>query len=127
VDINRAWETVRENIYISAKESLRYCELKKHNPWFNEGCSELVDQRKQATMQWLQDPSKINGGNLNSIRRETSGHFRNKKREYLKDKIYDLAMNSEKKKKKNKDKDKDIRDPYRGKITLRGVTNHELT
>jgi hypothetical protein len=27
VDINRAWETVRENIKISAKESLRYCEL----------------------------------------------------------------------------------------------------
>jgi hypothetical protein len=29
VDINRAWETVIENIKISAKESLGYCELKK--------------------------------------------------------------------------------------------------
>jgi hypothetical protein len=28
------------------------------------------------------------------IRHEVSGHFRNKKREYLKDKINELAMNS---------------------------------
>jgi hypothetical protein len=36
---------------------------------------------------WLQDPSKINGDNLNNIRCETSRHFRNKEREYLKNKI----------------------------------------
>jgi hypothetical protein len=39
VDINRAWETIRENIKISAKESLRYYELKEHKPWFDEGCT----------------------------------------------------------------------------------------
>jgi hypothetical protein len=44
-------------------------------------------------LQWLQDPSEINGDNLNNIRRETSRHFRNKKREYLKDKIDELALN----------------------------------
>jgi hypothetical protein len=38
-NINRAWETVRENIKISAKESLGYYELKKHKPWFDEECS----------------------------------------------------------------------------------------
>jgi hypothetical protein len=43
VDINKAWETIRENIKISVKESLGYYELKKHKPWFEEGCSELVD------------------------------------------------------------------------------------
>jgi hypothetical protein len=53
VDINRAWETVRENIKISAKESLGYYELKKHKPWFNKGCWELLDQRKQDELQWL--------------------------------------------------------------------------
>jgi hypothetical protein len=53
----------------------------------------LLDQRKQARIQWLHDPSEINGNNLNNIRRETSWHFRNKKSEYLKDKIDDLAMN----------------------------------
>jgi hypothetical protein len=31
VDINRAWETIRQNIKISTKESLRYYELKKHS------------------------------------------------------------------------------------------------
>jgi hypothetical protein len=42
----------------------------------------------------LQDPSEINGDNLNNVRREASRHFRNKKREYLKDKINNLATNS---------------------------------
>jgi hypothetical protein len=48
-EINTIWETIRENITISAKESLGYYELKKHTPWF-EGCSELLDQRKQAKL-----------------------------------------------------------------------------
>jgi hypothetical protein len=42
------WEIIRENIKISVKDSLGYFELKKHKPWFNEGCSKLVDQRKQG-------------------------------------------------------------------------------
>jgi hypothetical protein len=67
VGINRAWEMIRENIKIAAKERLRYYELKKHMPWLGEGCSKLLDQRKQAKLQWLQNPSKINGDNLNNI------------------------------------------------------------
>jgi hypothetical protein len=50
-EINSAWESIRENIKISAKESLGYYELKKHEPWFKEGCSKLLDQRKQAKLQ----------------------------------------------------------------------------
>jgi hypothetical protein len=33
-------------------------------------CSKLLDQRKQAKLQWLHDPSEINGDNLNNIRCE---------------------------------------------------------
>jgi hypothetical protein len=44
-------------------------------------------------LQWLQDPSEINGNNLNNVRREASRHFRNKKRKYLKNKIKKLATN----------------------------------
>jgi hypothetical protein len=54
----------------------------------------LLDRREQAELQWLQDSSEINGDNLKHIRRETCRHFRNKKREYLKDKIDELATNS---------------------------------
>jgi hypothetical protein len=54
-------------------------------------------------LQWLQDPSKIIGDNLYNVRREASRHFRNEKREYLKDKIDELATNS---------KNKNIRDLY---------------
>jgi hypothetical protein len=35
MDINRAWETIRERIKISAKETLCY-DLKEHKPWFDE-------------------------------------------------------------------------------------------
>jgi hypothetical protein len=34
VEVNSAWEMIRDNIKISAKESLGYYELKKHKPWF---------------------------------------------------------------------------------------------
>jgi hypothetical protein len=85
VDINNAWETIRENIKISAKESLGYFELKKHEQWFDEGCSKLSDQRKEAKLQWLQDPSEINGDNLNNVRHEIRRYFKNKMGAYLKD------------------------------------------
>jgi hypothetical protein len=48
VEINTIWETIRENITILAKESQGYYELKQHKPWFDERCSKLLDQRKQA-------------------------------------------------------------------------------
>jgi hypothetical protein len=96
---------IRENIKISAEESPGYFELKKHKPWFDEGCTKLLDQRKQAKLHWLHDLSEINGDNLNNVRREAGRYFKNKKREYPKDKMNDLAMNSEK---------KNIRDLYRG-------------
>jgi hypothetical protein len=50
VDSNSAWETIRGNIKLSAKEGLGYYEVKKHKPWFDEGCSKLLDQRKQAKL-----------------------------------------------------------------------------
>jgi hypothetical protein len=68
--------------------------LKKHTPWFYKECLKLLAQRKQANLQWLQNPSEINWGNLNNIRHEASIHFRNKKREYLKDKVNEHAVNS---------------------------------
>jgi hypothetical protein len=74
---------IRENIKISAKESLGYYEPKKQKLWLGEGCSELLDHVKEAKFQRLQDPSEINGDNLNNVRYDAIRHFRNKKREYL--------------------------------------------
>jgi ABC-type lipoprotein export system ATPase subunit len=45
-------------------------------------------------MQWLQDVRQINADNLNSISHKAGTHFRNKKREYLKDKINLLKTHS---------------------------------
>jgi hypothetical protein len=55
--------------------------------WFNKGCSAILDQREKANLQWLQDLSEINGGNLNNIRHEATKHLGNKKQKYVKDKI----------------------------------------
>jgi hypothetical protein len=62
-----------------------HCVSKHHKPCFDEECSKLVDQRKQAYLQWLQDQSKVNEDNFSNVRQEASRHFRNKQREYMKD------------------------------------------
>jgi hypothetical protein len=51
----------------------------------------VVYGRKQAKLQWLQDTNEANEGNLSDVRWEASRHFRNRKREYLKDKINELV------------------------------------
>jgi hypothetical protein len=53
----------------------------------------------------LQNPSQINGDNLQNLRHESSRTFRNKKREYLKEKINELETNN---------KNKNMQDLYRG-------------
>jgi hypothetical protein len=104
-DINRSWEKIKENIKTSAKESLGLHEQKQHKPWFDEDCSQLLDKRKQAKIQCLQNPNQSNRDNVKNIRHKASRHFRNKKKEYLKPKISELETNS---------KNKNIRDLYRG-------------
>jgi len=69
-DINRTWENIKENIQISAKESLGLDEFKHNKPWFDEKCSGFLDQRKRAKIQWLQDSSQSNVDNLNKVRPE---------------------------------------------------------
>jgi hypothetical protein len=64
-----------------------------------------MDQHKQPILQWLQNPSQINGDNLQNLRCETSRTFMNKKREYLKSKINELETNN---------KNKNITELYRG-------------
>jgi hypothetical protein len=89
-DINTAWDAIRENIPISVKECIGHCEAKCHKQLFDEKCLKLVDPKKKAKLQWLQDPRVLNDDNLSNVRREASRHFRNKKRKYLKDKINEL-------------------------------------
>ena len=45
-------------------------------------------------MQWFQDPDQISVDNLNNVKHEVSGHFRNKKKECLKAKFDELETNS---------------------------------
>jgi hypothetical protein len=56
-------------------------------------------------LQWLKDLSEIYADNANKRRHEANRNFGNKKKEYLEDKIIELATNN---------KSKDIRVLYRG-------------
>jgi hypothetical protein len=90
-EINRAWEALKR---ISKPQLNRVYlvlyELKQHKPWYDEECLGFLDQRKQATMHWLQDPNQSTVDNLNSVRHEVSRHFMNNKKKYLKAKIHEL-------------------------------------
>jgi len=104
-DVDRTWGNIKENIKTSAKESLGLHELKQIKPWFDEECLGFLDHRKRAKMQWIQDPRQSKVDNLNSVIREVSRHFRNKKKAYMRAKIEELETNS---------KIQNIRDLYKG-------------
>jgi hypothetical protein len=54
----------------------------------------ILDQKKQAKMQRMQDASRNNVDNLNKIRHGAIRHFRNKNKVYLKAKTEELVANS---------------------------------
>jgi hypothetical protein len=53
-----------------------------------------IIRSKKTSLIAVQDPSEVKRDNLNNVRRKASRHFRNKKREYLKGRINELATNS---------------------------------
>jgi hypothetical protein len=81
LDINRVWESIRENINISVKEIIGLRHSKSYKICFDEECLKLVVRRNQAKLQRLQDQCVVNEDNWSNVRREVSRHFRNKKRE----------------------------------------------
>jgi hypothetical protein len=90
-----------QNLTDSFARSKQWKKGMRFGPWFDDECSKLIYQRKQAKLQWLQNPSQMNGDNLKNLKRETSRTFRNKKQEYLKRRINELET---------KIKNKNIRD-----------------
>jgi hypothetical protein len=68
--------------------------LKQDKLCFGEECLGLLDEKKQAKMQWLQDTNQRNVDNLNNVRCKASRHFRNKKKESLKAKTDELEINN---------------------------------
>ena len=68
--------------------------MKKLKPWFDEERLRFSDQRKQAKMQWLQNPNHSNVDTLNNVRCKANRYFKNIKKEYLKAKIDELETNS---------------------------------
>jgi len=66
---------VRENIKVSYREC-RLLSGGTEKLWFDKECPNLLDQRKQAKLKWLQKQSQISGDNLKNVRLEISRNFR---------------------------------------------------
>ena len=79
-NVNRAWENIKEKDKTLARESLCLHEWKQQKPLFDKECVHILDQRKQAKMQWIQNPSRRNLYNLKNVRINARRHFRNKRR-----------------------------------------------
>jgi hypothetical protein len=55
-------------------------ELKQHKSCFDEECLGSLEKRKQAKMQWLQDPKQRNADNINNVKRKLLDISRTKRR-----------------------------------------------
>jgi hypothetical protein len=77
---NTVWEIIILNINnkFSAKESPDHYEVKQHKPQSDKEHSKLLDRRKQAELQWLQNPSQMNGDHTDKLKHEASRTFRTK-------------------------------------------------
>jgi hypothetical protein len=53
--------------------------LKYNKPSFDDESSKLIDQRKQAKLQWLQNPSQISGDNLKNLDVKPIEHLETRK------------------------------------------------
>jgi hypothetical protein len=67
-------------------------ELKQRKLWFGKECLGLLNQRKQAKMQWVQNLSQKSVDNLNNVRLEANRHFRKKRRHILKLNLRNLKL-----------------------------------
>ncbi|PSN35187.1 hypothetical protein C0J52_22574 [Blattella germanica] len=101
----REWESIRDTIKLSASESIGILKKRQSRKWFDDECVDMVHKRKLAKMNWMREPNEQNSEQLCSIRRETTRFLKNKKREYLKEKINDLEINA---------KNRNIRELYQG-------------
>jgi hypothetical protein len=63
---------------MSAKQSLGHYMLEHNKPWFEDECSKLLDRKNRAKLQLLQNPSQMNGDNMDDVRREASRTFMTK-------------------------------------------------
>jgi hypothetical protein len=43
LDINSAWESIRDNFKTSSKENVACHRVKHNKPWFDDECSKLID------------------------------------------------------------------------------------
>ena len=75
---------MKTHTHTHTRECLGLYEVKQYKPWFYEEFLRFLNQRKQAKLQWLQDPNQRTVENPHSVRRESSRNFRNKKKEYMK-------------------------------------------
>ena len=76
MDLNWTWGSITQNTKTTAKEILRYRELKQQNAGFDKVHSKLLDQGKYSEAGRIQT-NNLNG--LKSLRNETNKYCKNNK------------------------------------------------
>jgi len=83
------WEAIRETIKSTVKESVGEKKQQNYKPWFDEECLKLHEIRKGARQRCKVIKAKyfINTNHYINAKRNATLGFRNKKREFLTQKI----------------------------------------
>ena len=110
IDVNKMWEAIRDTVKGAAKEHVGEMKRQKNKPWFDDECLKLHEERKQARQRWLGNKNEANTNNYSNAKRNATRGFRNKKREYITQKIREIEENG---------KTNNVRDLYKGVNSLR--------
>ena len=83
----------RYYLTVSIRER-RSLKKRQNSKWFDDVCVDIVNKKKLAKMKKMRESNEKNSEQLCSIRREITRFLKNKKRDYLKEKIDDHEINA---------------------------------
>jgi len=88
------WEAICDTVKGATKERVGEKKHQRNKPWFAEECLKLHEERKQARQELLSNKSEANANHYsNGNETNATRVFRNKKREYLMQKIQEIEEN----------------------------------
>jgi len=91
--IDSKWKAIKETLKVVTDTKIgKQKEMKK--PWSNTACEEVLNRRKEARLQWINDPSSREKESIyKECQKEVNNIFRFKKRKFTKDLLWEAESN----------------------------------
>ncbi|KAL4143118.1 hypothetical protein QTP88_005484 [Uroleucon formosanum] len=87
------WEAIKETLKVVTDTTIGK-QKKVKKPWFNTSCEEALNRRKEARLQWINDPTnREKESTYKERQKEASNIFRFEKRKYTKDILWEAETN----------------------------------